>query len=308
MARVLVLANEPNGFPADIHDLINATFTRFHLRSQCWNPIVWAAASRAMREFGPDVLHCVGLQGLRLAAVVNRKGIPFVYSGVDLGGMDRITRRYAARGLALVSTESEREALARFGLRAERIPVGVAAPSVPADHSDEHGSQVILFGGGLDEASDPRQAAWAFDCLKYALPGAEVVFLGRGPQEGEIRRFSFGLGYDDYRVRFAPNRERPEWLQRAGVVWLTHPRGGAPAMLSALARGLPVVAMHTSEIAEYASEGLTLVPAGDRIALASATLKLFRNPRPAVPVPRFPISAMVQKYAAVYDALAGSAA
>jgi hypothetical protein len=226
--------------------------------------------------------------------VLNRRPLPFAYSGVQPDQLDRFTRRYAAKGTALVSTEYERGQFLRLGLRADRIPLSVPKPAQPAPEGE---SQTILFGGSLDEPSAPKQAAWAFDVLKYALPASQLVFRGSGPMLEPVRELSFALGFDDHRVRFEPS----DFHSNAVCVWLTQPRGGASSALAALAQGLP-------ELAEYASPGLTLVPAGDRVALASTTLKLLSGPRPVVTPPRFPFAAMVERYAAVYDAMAGAAA
>jgi len=271
-----------------------------------WNLRAWRSVRNAIRDFAPDIIHCFGKSALRIAAGLRTKSQHIVQSGIGAVELDRFTRRLARGSRAIAHSHWEANSMRELGFHAIHVPLGIDQSNVK--HTElQSSTQVILFGGTLDAASHPIPAAWAFDGLKYAFPTAQLVFLGDGPLRSRVRQFSYALGFDDYRIRFAAEEERCDWERKTDVVWITQPANGGWQALSALAKGIPVIAMHTPELAEYASDGLTLVPAGDRIALAMATKKHWDRPRTAIPAPRFPLGAMVEGYAAVYDALVGAA-
>jgi len=158
-----------------------------------------------------------------------------------------------------------------------------------ATHSVPDNARIILFGGRLHENDSPRQAAWAFDVLKYVDPRLHLVFIGEGPQKSNVQRLAASLGFDDFRAHFAPDEELTYWRGRAELVWLTAPMGGVRSAKAALAHGLPVIAMQTPELGGQLgeSEEMKLVPPGDRIALAKATKKLLDARAAAVEGNRF---------------------
>jgi glycosyltransferase involved in cell wall biosynthesis len=263
----------------------------------------WRTVRSAIGEFAPDVIHLVGNGALRLAEGLGRK-FRYATSGIQPDELGSLGKR-AIRNSGTAITHSLIEAGTHF------IPFGVESPApstarpatkLPAE------ARIILFGGNLDAASHPIQAAWAFDVLKYVDPRLHLVFVGDGPLKSQVQQLAYSLGFDDYRVHFALSQdELPYWRSRAELVWLTQTVGGAMPTLESLVHELPVIAMQTPELAEYCkeAEGVILVPPGDRVALASATKKLLEGPRPNIPMPRFPLEAMVEGYISLYDALAG---
>jgi len=129
-----------------------------------------------------------------------------------------------------------------------------------------------------------------------------------------VNQFGRALGYDDYRVRFAGLRaDVPALLAATQAVWVTHERGGVSVALEAMAAGTPVIAMRTADTAAVVQDGETgvLVPADDRAALATVTAALLKRPDELrrlgesarrVAAERFPVRALVDATAAVYDA------
>lgn len=262
----------------------------------------WRTVRSAIREFAPDVIHLLGHGALRLAEGLSSKH-RYAVSGIQPHDLGLLGKRALRNATVIVHS------LGEFGTHC--IPLGVA-PSAPSISQPEKElpaeARVILFGGSLDAVSHPIQAAWAFDVLKYIDPRLHLVFMGDGPLKSKVQRLAYSLGFDDYRVHFATSPEElPYWRTRAQLVWLTQTEGGAMPMLESLAHGLPVIAMQTPELAEYAAgtEGVFLVPAGDRVALASATKKVLEHPRQTIPMPRFILAPMVEGFAKLYHALAG---
>jgi len=116
-----------------------------------------------------------------------------------------------------------------------------------------------------------RMAVWAFDVLKYAAPDLHLVLVGDGPGRERVERFARSLGPDDYRVHFLTDDSPASVVQEADVIWGTHPSGGMNFLRAALAVGKPAIAMRTPDTEGLA--GALLTPAGDPVALATATRK-----------------------------------
>jgi len=149
------------------------------------------------------------------------------------------------------------------------------------------------------------------------LPEARFVVVGRGEEEGALRRQAARLGLED-RVLFAGFRDdMPDVLAGLDLFVLSSVSGeGSPAVLKeAMAAGVPVAATAldgVEEIIEDARHGL-LTPPGDAPVLARAVVILSRDrdlrqrlagaarQRAA----EFTIDRMVERTAEVYASLGG---
>lgn len=270
-----------------------------------------------IREMRPDVLHAVGEGAARAVSLLKLPPFrwkPFprlIVSGCDAPG-SWLARRAAARADAVLAySPGEAERYARFvkPTRLHRIPPGIAPNTSTTNRTRD-----IAAVGNFDRWSGLKTAVWAFDLLKYVATKSHLLLIGNGPRRESVDQFGRALGYDDYRVRFAGLRtDAPALLASVEAVWVTHERGGVSVSLEAMAAGTPVIAMRTPDTVAIVQEGETgvLVPAGDRAALATATAALLKRPEELrrlgdnarrVVAKRFPVQALANSTAAVYDA------
>jgi len=121
----------------------------------------------------------------------------------------------------------------------------------------------------------------AFTGIASQWPSAQLLLVGRGPEEERLRVLGDRLGISA-RVRFVgehadvapPLREMDLYAQSSVA------EGMPNSILEAMATGLPVVATDvggTSEAVVHGETGL-LVPVGDPAALAAALAALIANP------------------------------
>lgn len=139
---------------------------------------------------------------------------------------------------------------------------------------------VANFNSWKDYDTFLRAAARVAD----QVPAAEFHCVGSGEGEPAARALTAELGLDA-RVRF-PGRVGPEdvWatLGRFAVFVLsTHSEGMPNAVLEAMLAARPVVATRVPGMAEVVDDGVTgyLVPHRDPDALASAVMKLLKEPQ-----------------------------
>lgn len=149
------------------------------------------------------------------------------------------------------------------------------------------------------------------------LPQARFVIVGRGEEEGTLRREAARLGLQDL-ILFAGFRDdMPDVMAGLDLFVLPSTSGeGSPAVLKeAMAAGLPVAATAldgVEEIIQDARHGL-LTPPGDAPALARAIVTLSRDgdlrQRLTIEARRrvaeFTIDRMVERTAEVYASLGG---
>jgi len=113
--------------------------------------------------------------------------------------------------------------------------------------------------------------------------GAEcrLVLLGKGPEEGNLKKLATDLGIDD-KVLFPGFQQNPyKYLARATIFVLSSFYEGFPnVLLEAIALGIPSVATRCptgpDEIITDGKNGL-LVPPGDHVTLGTAIRKLLQD-------------------------------
>ncbi len=132
-------------------------------------------------------------------------------------------------------------------------------------------ARILMAAGDYAPGDGMRMAVWAFDVLKYVAPDLHLVLVGDGPGRRRVGCFARGLGPDDDRVHFLDDDNPASLVPEADLAWGTHPHGGADFLRAALAVGIPVIALRTTD-----TEGLPhaiLAPTGDPVGLATATRK-----------------------------------
>jgi glycosyltransferase involved in cell wall biosynthesis len=96
----------------------------------------------------------------------------------------------------------------------------------------------------------------AFSLFLKAVPGAELVIVGVGPLEAELKKMTLGLGIEN-RVRWLGKRsDVPAVMKSFDVFALTSIyEGFGLVLLEAMAAGIPVVASRVSAIPEVLDNG-----------------------------------------------------
>jgi len=276
----------------------------------------------ALRAYQADVLHVWGQSALRTVALAGGLGNgrllvstfpqPHGKQG-RLAWWDHWLLRHAERVTA--PWQAAADNLCRQGLEGRRVstvPPGVTT-STRNGGVGRLPSRTILCVGPLQRHKGFRDAIWVLDMLRYLHPELQLAFVGEGPDRAAIERFASVARVAD-RVHFLGQRsDVPCLLAEAELLWApAHAECGVNAILEAMAAGTPVVATDFPCTRELVAEGETgfLVSPVDQAALARQTRVMLDDPalrrrageagRRRV-VEKFPASAMIERFAALYE-------
>ncbi|NAZ85057.1 glycosyltransferase family 4 protein [Kineococcus indalonis] len=133
----------------------------------------------------------------------------------------------------------------------------------------------VGYVGGLTAWQGLEFVVRAWPAVRDEVPDAELVLVGGGEQEQELRRLAADLGVDAS-VRFVgprPHEEVPELLRSfdVGVAYYVRDRSGLHSsfkVLEYLAAGVPVVASDNEDVLDAFGGAVATVPAEDSEALA----------------------------------------
>jgi glycosyltransferase involved in cell wall biosynthesis len=259
-------------------------------------PSVWREI-RALRVvvdgMAPDVVHLhsskAGLAG-RLALRGRRPTIfqPHAWSFFAVEGVRRkLTvgwERFGARwaDAVLCVGDDERRQGEEAGIRARFrvVPSAVDAELFhPAPRVEGQPPTAVCIGrlSVWQKGQDLLLAAWP--AVVAAVPDAQLVFVGDGPDRGVLEAGAAGLPS----VVFAGHQgDIVPWYQQADVVVQpSRYEGLSLTVLEALACGRPVVAGDATGMRETIGDAGAVVPVGDVAALAAAVIERLEHPRRA---------------------------
>jgi glycosyltransferase involved in cell wall biosynthesis len=185
----------------------------------------------------------------------------------------------------------------------------------PSARTRDPHTPVVGCTARLSAENDHVTLLRAFAHLGQQWPNAQLLLVGRGPEEAALRALGDTLGTGG-RIRFAGEQaDVAPWLARMDVyAQAARLAGISNSILEAMACGLPVVATlvgGTPEVVIHRDTGL-LVPPGDPGALADALGTLLASPAMALACGRagraraethFGESLMLQKIEALLDQL-----
>lgn len=144
----------------------------------------------------------------------------------------------------------------------------------------------ILYVGRLSEEKNPHVILRAFARVSKKIPGAGIVFVGKGPMEEALRKEAARLQIASQVIFFGFVRDKVilNEIYNASdlfVIMSTSETQGMVA-LQAMIVGTPAVAARSWGLAEYVKEEFGFpVPPGDDRALSEVFLDLFTHPRKA---------------------------
>jgi len=253
--------------------------------------VVWRLA-REVQRFRPHVVHSWLFLANLVSALAVRRG-----SGRHLIVSQRCSyEAMAGLGWRRVARWSHRRAdcvivNSRAALEEEAaaghprsclvyIPNGVGEPAPPAANRSALGlpaGPLVVCVGQLAHIKGHHVLVEAWPAVGKAVPGAQLVLVGAGPQRGALEERARNLGVSGTIV-FAGFRARAgPFMAFADVFVQPSLSEGMPnAVLEAMAASRPVVASSVGGIPELIVDGESgiLVPPSDPHALAAAVARL----------------------------------
>lgn len=255
-----------------------------------------------LRDARADLILAYYLQPEGYAAVMvgEKLGLPVIVGsrGSDLHDIrDPFTRRAArltVRRASFVLTVSEdlRRRAMDLGGVPEKVrtihngcDTSVFRPADRAAARAELGvasdAQLVLFVGWLAELKGVRELWTAALGLLSDHPRLQVVFIGEGLLEPELRRRLAHGELSGHAQLLGPRRseEIARWLAASDLLCLPSHKEGCPnVVLEALSCGRPVVGSNVGGIPELLDESSgVLVPPGNALALREALSKSLRR-------------------------------
>ena len=142
------------------------------------------------------------------------------------------------------------------------------------------GRRAVTFVGRLDRQKGVRWLVETCPLWMDRLPDSDLLVVGKGPEESELKRRCVGLGLTS-RVHFAGWRaDVPEILAASAMLVLPSRWEGMPnVVLQAMASGLPVLATDAEGVRELLGEGADAqtVPFGQSGQFAARVVELLSN-------------------------------
>jgi glycosyltransferase involved in cell wall biosynthesis len=237
-----------------------------------------AAAARLMilvRRLRPDVVIVVG-RSLLVAAAAVKLAAPRTHVVARLAvPVERSPQARALRQLDLVLAASASVADScrgdRSGPRVEIVPPGIAADpgrgldrvAIAARLGLDPAKTWTLCVAPLVAASKLERLIWAIDQLGVVKKGLEHVLVGAGPLLGRVRRRARVQELAERLVVVPHCDVLPDLLGQVRLVWQSGQVALGGAILDAMARGVPTVAVESDAARQLIIEGETgrIVPA-----------------------------------------------
>lgn len=284
-----------------------------------------------MRNWRVDLIHANEPHALTAAWMAGaHKIVPLIASRrvalpIARGSISLARYRAASRIIA-VSHYVEKLVLAA-GIRAERVAVVSDGVTIPPDSStrqkedarSQFGIPVDALCVGNAAALDARKGhallLRAFAAMRAQFPGSVLLIWGEGPEQASLQHLAQELRISNA-VKFSGAEVSFDSALAAMDVFAfpSHMEALGSALLAAMARGLPVVAVARdgmTEVIENGKNGL-LVTSLEPGTLSAALCRLLSHPEEsralgeaarATIVARFSAKKMIDETLELYDAL-----
>ncbi len=302
--------------------------TQIFPRRWSYDPFAARQLVQSLGELRPSIVHLWGKRATNAALTV-RRVLPDACLLATLVKLPQLrnpwwpNKSLDALDAIVVEHESIRAEFVDAGQGEEKIHVIQPGISVPTDNEHTRRELLVDLGlstearliataGPLERWQLVDEAIWSFELIRILHEHASLVIVGEGPERARLESFTRQVT-DPKVVRFVTSREFFEdVLAHSEIYW----QGGASqaipsALLSAMSRGLPVVASDVPahrRVIQSESNGF-LAPCAKRAVWARQTDQLFRSPdlrakfahaaRQTV-AKNFSLAAMTQKYHQLY--------
>ena len=240
---------------------------------------VWAAPPGAIAALLGRVL---GIPVLLRLTGGDLTAIPDIGYGQRRTWRGRLWLRLAVWGAAHITVPSsamQRAALA-IGVRAERLPWGVALDRLPAVTPRPRPSDRparLLFVGSLNRVKDPSCLLHTAKLLLDRGIPFRLDLVGVDLFDGEFERLARNLGLSSFiRSHGFQTQERVFEMMAAADLLIVSSRHEADPVvaLEAAVAGTPIVGTAVGHLADWAPSAAAVVPPGEPTALADAVIKL----------------------------------
>jgi len=204
--------------------------------------------------------------------------LPDIGYGRLLRWQGRVSERLVLRAASVITAASVPiiEEIARLGLTAERVPLGVDLDTWPvrAPARRSGGSPArLVHVASLNRVKDQATLLRALASLTHQGASFEMDIIGEDTLHGEMQRLAAELGLLP-RVRFhgfmTRRQLRPIVAAAHLMVVSSRHETGPVAVLEAAVAGVPTIGTYVGHIAEWAPAAALAVPVGDSVALAAA--------------------------------------
>jgi glycosyltransferase involved in cell wall biosynthesis len=170
------------------------------------------------------------------------------------------------------------------------IPNGANLPIVKRNAQQTKNRTLIISIGRLERYKGHQHMISALPQIRAQRPDAQLLILGAGPYEQELRQLAAQMGVAEYvEIRAIPASDRlamAQTLSEASLVTLLSDyESQGIAVMEALALQRPVLGTHSSGLKELAEQGLIRTIALNSTPEEIATAALQQIERPLIPMP-----------------------
>jgi glycosyltransferase involved in cell wall biosynthesis len=170
------------------------------------------------------------------------------------------------------------------------IPNGANLPIVQRSVGETTKRTLIISFGRLERYKGHQHMIGALSKIRAQRPDAELLILGAGPYEQELRQLARQLDVAEYvEIRAIPPGDRHAMAsvlsEAALVTLLSEYESQGIAVMEALALQRPVLGMHASGLKELAEQGLIRTIALNSTSEEIAKAALQQIERPLIPMP-----------------------
>lgn len=289
-----------------------------------WDPGVWMKLWRHLKADSPDIVHSHTCTFPYVATIGLLRPMVHIHTMHSLAGFEAngiyrwLLKRMSASGsthFVTLSPETQNSFRNHYPVQDSHlhcIPNGVDLSAFKCDRGfiGDKEKLTVLSVGRLVEVKNHALVIRAFALVQMALNRRDqLIILGDGPLLEDLRALASGLGVGD-RVKF-PGRVddvRP-YLQLADVFALpSRYEGVSLALLEAGAAELPILCTATGGTVDVVGQDALTVEDNDLQGMAmqlkklilSAELRRSYSQRARKMAERYPLSAMVDGYRALY--------
>jgi glycosyltransferase involved in cell wall biosynthesis len=235
----------------------------------------------------PGLVAAAAAKILRLPCVIHVAGGELVaLSDIQYGG--RLTRRGRLREAAVLRAATAVtaasapmiEALARLGIAATRLPLGVdltAWPPCAPVRRDAGTPARLIHVASLNRVKDQRTLLRALAALSSSGLEFEMDIVGEDTLQGEMQALAarWGLSATVRFHGFLPQRRLLTFIKQAHLMIMSSRHEAGPlAVLEAGVMGVATVGTAVGHVAEWAPQAAVSVPVGDWTALARAASQM----------------------------------